>query len=301
VLGSFKIGSVFGITLRVHWLFLVLIGVLAFSDVSPLGLTAPLAKLAAFALLGAVVVLHELGHSLVARAFGLRVLDITLWPLGGMARMSEMPEVPRIEALIALAGPAVNFVLAALGFAVWVGMLSLGTPVEDFDVAGFHDQLGLYFVFSNLMLGTFNLVPAFPMDGGRVLRAFLGLFGDWLTATRRAVTIGKVFALAMVAAGVLLPGAVMMAVIGVFVWFAGSRELFAVRLRHGEVAGFGPRPVDFYTEAPQSPPRGGEADPSGARRPIDPPALRSGSGGLSDEDIARLERFQGRLRRYDPE
>ena len=121
MLGSFKIGSVLGITVRVHWLFAVLI---AFVLLGPLGRDGSIARgdlLLNLGLLFGVVFLHELGHSLVARRYGIRIFDITFWPLGGMARMSEIPETPRVEMWIAVAGPLVNFALAllALPVATW--------------------------------------------------------------------------------------------------------------------------------------------------------------------------------------
>src|SRR5262249_7240342 len=135
-----------------------------------------------------IVLLHEMAHSVVAMRFGLRVVDITLWPLGGMARMAEIPESSRIEGWIAIAGPALNFVLAAIAlpFCLW-------SQVSD--AAGPRLQLWAYALFvSNLMMGAFNLLPAFPMDGGRILRAFLGRKGDWVLATERAVNVGRAVA-----------------------------------------------------------------------------------------------------------
>ena len=109
---SIRIGSVFGITIRVHILFLVLIGLLV------LLASNPTAVLVGVLLLFTLVFLHELGHSLMAKHFGIDVLDITFWPLGGMARMSEIPEDSRVEGWIAIAGPAVNFALASIGLVV---------------------------------------------------------------------------------------------------------------------------------------------------------------------------------------
>ena len=107
--GSLKIGTAFGIPIRIHWTFAILPTVMV-----ALGTPFAAAVLLLIVLFGCVF-LHELGHSLVARGFGIRVLDISFWPLGGMARMSEIPESPKIEGLVAIAGPAVNFALAGLG------------------------------------------------------------------------------------------------------------------------------------------------------------------------------------------
>jgi len=218
VKGSIKIGSILGITLRVHVLLLGLLGVLIVMGVPPL----------VFVILFGSVLLHELGHSLVALAFGLRVVDITLWPLGGMARMSQIPESTRIEALIAVAGPAVNFLLAG-------GGTLAGLPPDG------------AFVSWNLAMGLFNLLPAFPMDGGRLLRAFLGRRGNWLGATESAVRIGRWFALLLCLIG--FAGVYTLPLVGVFVWWSGVQELALVRARHAAVdraprSGFGPEEIE---------------------------------------------------------
>jgi Zn-dependent protease len=254
-----------------------------------------------------VIVLHELGHCLVAKAFGIKVVDITLWPLGGMARMTEIPENTKIESLIAIAGPAVNFVLAGLAL---IFLLLLGSPLLP-TVAGsaFPAQFAAWFLAWNLLLGVFNLIPAFPMDGGRILRALLGARGDWVVATEKAVKVGRWFAIAMVLAGLVWPGRVgIMPLIGIFIWFSGSRELFAVRLRHGihplaralgldpdVLRGAAPRPVQAETSRPAHPK---PQDPTGARRPeFDWSGPNTSSGRISDEEIERLERYRGRLPR----
>src|SRR5262249_29872813 len=131
-----------------------------------------------------VVLLHELGHSLMARRLGVHVVDITLWPLGGLARMAEIPESSRVEGLIAIAGPAVNFALAGLG----LGALP-PRPLQR--APAWLSHLWLPFLGVNLFMGTFNLIPAFPADGGRLLRAWLARGGDWLGATETAVRIGR--------------------------------------------------------------------------------------------------------------
>jgi Zn-dependent protease len=280
VLGSFKIGSVLGITVRVHWLFVALI-VFLLAVSGGEGEIVGRGDLAVqLCLLFGVVFLHELGHSLVARHFGLKIFDITFWPLGGMARMSEMPESPRVEFWIALAGPLVNFVLALLTapLLAWAAFAS-----NEIGAAAWLSTLThllLSFLWFNLALGTFNLLPAFPMDGGRILRAFLGRTRDWVRATELAVKVGRVLAVGMILAGVLVSGnAMMLPLVGLFVWFAGARELWAVRMRHGRMP-FGPwagRPMP-----------GAPAAPEGSAR----------NAGLSTGEIERLERFGGSLREF---
>ena len=247
------------------------------------------------------VFLHELGHSLVARGFGIRVLDISFWPLGGMARMSEIPESPKIEGLVAIAGPAVNFALAGLG----VFALVL-TQVLGIDAAW---NPCWWFIGVNVLQGGFNLVPAFPMDGGRILRAFLGRKRDWVSATEIAVKVGRVCAglmlFASIVAMLLMPSVCLLPLIAVFVWLAGARELMAVRMRHGMSpfgrafpgsAGFA-GPASAVGSAPAPEPQAGADvdDPGEARRPLawEPRPQR---GGFSEDAIRWLERYRGRLR-----
>jgi Zn-dependent protease len=288
VLGSWKIARLFGIDVRLHWTFLLLVAAL---------LSGSDASATAFVLGTAFgsVLLHELGHSLVAKRFGVHVVDITFWPLGGMARMAEIPEEPRIEGWIAIAGPAVNFLLAALAAPLLAAALVLNAPAGAVNAA-------FGFLAINLTLGTFNLVPAFPMDGGRLLRAFLARRRDYVRATELAVRAGRVVALGMLALSLglaLFSSHTLCALplVALFVWFAGGRELFAVRLRHGRVAGVpaGARPV--IEEAGPRVATAPAAD--GPRRPAAwesaPPA--SARGGFSEEALRRLERFPGPLRR----
>jgi len=135
------------------------------------------------------VVLHEFGHALMARRFGIETEDITLYPIGGVARLRRLPRAPGAELLIALAGPAVNFaIVAVLASLAGLGLLDLVLPPAP---ANFITSL----LFINLGLGIFNLIPAFPMDGGRVLRAFLSGFLGRARATTIAARVGRVLAL----------------------------------------------------------------------------------------------------------
>jgi len=293
---SFKIGNVFGIPVRIHATFLLLLyGVALFSD-------SPLFVLGALLTTFGCVLLHELGHSLVARAFGLHVEDITLWPLGGMARMSEIPENARIEALIAIAGPAVNFLLAGAGLLALTFTYVLGSLSEG------GQSFLQFFVVANLLQGGFNLLPAFPMDGGRLLRALLGRKGDWLRATETAVRVGRWIAGLMFVGSLALmivsPRSMcLLPLLSIFVWVAGARELLSVRLRHGAGpfgAGFGTRFGGFPGTPPPPPPSAPPPGPEpadGARRPT---AWRredlAPERGFSEDAIRRMERFRGPLR-----
>lgn len=293
---SIRLGQVRGITIRLHHSVLLILGLLLLLP----GPSLPLVLAYVF-LLVPIILLHELGHSVVAQHFGIRVVDITFWPLGGMARMSHIPEDSRIEGAIAIAGPLVNFGLAALG----LPLLLLPSPVRE---------LGLAFLWINLLLGGFNLLPAFPMDGGRVLRAWLGRRGDWLSATERAVRVGRFAALAMVVASFVLRNP-MLALVALFVWWAGGQELMAVRMRHqgpplwsfGPWQFFAPRGAGgaraaqaSFEEAraePEGEPRGAtRASASRARRPVQEVPQRPEKG-WSEADLELLERFRGSLRR----
>jgi Zn-dependent protease len=327
VSGSLKIGNVFGIPVRIHATFLLLVYALvlfaprgaALSD----GSLGPLGVLGLVAVTFGCVLLHELGHSLVARSYGLRVADITLWPLGGMARMSEIPENSRIEGRIAIAGPAVNFALAGLALLV----LSLGAAFGVRPDSGVERGLS-FFLLVNLTQGAFNLLPAFPMDGGRLLRAWLGRKRDWLAATESAVRVGRTIAL------VLFVGSLPLLVqersfcigplVALFIWFEGTRELWGVRMRHG-VSPFGnsvfgnsvfgnsvfgntvfgnsarfgpnaPRPAEAEARAPEARPVE-PVEPGEARRPGAWLQRLSRRGGFSEDEIRRLESHQGPLRR----
>ncbi len=286
--GSIKIGSVFGISVRLHWLLLVMIAVL-------LVLGGPQGMLFELGLVGTlfgIVLLHELGHSLVARAFGLRVVDITLWPLGGMARMSSIPESTRIEGLVAIAGPAVNFLLAALGLALYLVWGAFVDPSTGEHALGpLAQQLLEWFIGANLVMGAFNLLPAFPMDGGRILRAFLGRKGDWLAATETAVRVGRWIALVLGLAGLTgIPGLfepnLGLPLVALFVWWSGLQELSAVRARHARSPFVG---LFEFLRA--------RAAGHGSGAPIDAPvdANDPARAGFDARAVEELERYRGPL------
>lgn len=300
--GFLQLGRVLGIPVRLHWVLLIVI--LLFAS----GSHDPLRSLIWLLVLIAAVLLHEFGHCVVARRFGARVHDITLWPIGGMARMSEIPENTRAEASIALAGPLANLALSA-GTLLLLGCAWLATPdawwsgwsltawglprpdppafgglarAETLGVVLGSNliQTGWVFFAMNLALGTFNLLPAFPMDGGRVLRAWLGRHGDTLGATERAVRVGRWIAVAMVVSALLVDSSLsfITLIIAVFIWLAGMRELWSVRLRHGQVPfafGGGRSPFGaFGTEAF----RRGAGSPFGFAGPSGPGGNGNGFG-----------------------
>ncbi len=138
----------------------------------------------------ACVVLHELGHSLMARRFGVGVRRILLLPIGGMAEFESIPREPRRELLITLAGPAVNFVIAGVFWGLIYLLGALSTWNYPAAISDFLDAL----LWGNLVMGLFNLVPVFPMDGGRIFRALLATRMSYLRATFFAATVGKIIA-----------------------------------------------------------------------------------------------------------
>jgi Zn-dependent protease len=190
------VAKVAGIEVRLHPTFLLLLAlVLLPGDAEGPG---PVARVSWLAAVFASVVVHELAHSLVARRRGMRVRGITLLPIGGVSEIDELPEHPRDELFVAAAGPLTNLGLAGIlwlvtaagGGSVWPPGLAVGSPTARL-------------AWLNLVLGLFNLLPAFPMDGGRVLRAWLARRTDLATATMRAAAAGRTLAVAMAVAGVL--------------------------------------------------------------------------------------------------
>jgi Zn-dependent protease len=241
-----QLGRWFGIPVHIHWTFwlLPLWVILAQPPDLPAGF--PLAVL--FTMCGCVV-LHEFGHAAAARFFGIRTRDVTLYPIGGVARMERMSEKAGEEFVIAIAGPLVNVVIAAL--------LGIGMAMGHLVAPGLlSDSLGALFVhtliYLNVAMVVFNLIPAFPLDGGRIFRAALASFLPRLRATRIAVNVGSVFAVLIALAGLLWWHSPMLAVIGLFVYMAGQQELryLEYRERFGE-----PRPyTDPVTPAADVPP-----------------------------------------------
>jgi Zn-dependent protease len=232
MLRPWKLGSAFGIGIYVHITFWLLP---AFILLRTWG-GGPAAALYSLALVVAVfgcVVLHELGHALMARHYGIRTRDITLYPIGGVARLERMSERPWEELWIALAGPAVNVVIAlALLAALSVGGIVVGSAALLGSIPG---SFLASLMLANVILVAFNLLPAFPMDGGRVLRAFLAMPLGRLRATEIAATVGVVMAV-LFGLGYLLLGRMvpwfdnpMLILVGLFVWFAGQQELAGVR------------------------------------------------------------------------
>jgi Zn-dependent protease len=226
---SLRLGKFFGIDLFVHGTFWLLPLIVLFSGLSA-GATlaeAGVEIVFIFAVF-ACVVLHELGHALAARAYGIGTRDITLYPIGGVASLERMPEKPGQEIAIALAGPAVNFVIAGALFTGLVGSAVVFPWAASASEAAPALVLAAKLLWANVFLGLFNLLPCFPMDGGRVLRAVLATRLSRLRATEIAAGVGTLMAGAFVVAGLYLPhfGLLLLAFV---VWMLGQGELAAVR------------------------------------------------------------------------
>lgn len=228
---AFRLTRVAGIDVRVHPTFALI--VLWFAYIwgikTGAGLGGLLFGLLLVVCLFACVLLHELGHSIVARRAGIRVHDITLLPIGGMARIERSPVHPGDEFWLALAGPAVNVALALLLLPVvaaigWMehvdGTAGMVAALGQVDVAGF----AAYLLFANVSLVLFNLVPAFPMDGGRILRASLSLFIGRSNATLIAVTIGKGVAVCFVVLGTIVLHDWTLPMVGIFIFVGAHIE-----------------------------------------------------------------------------
>jgi len=217
---ALKIGDVARIGIFVHWtFFLMLVGLFAFYLYQ--GAT-PAAALSGVGLVSAVfvcVVLHELGHALTARHFGIPTLDITIYPIGGIARLEGIPREPRQEFWIAIAGPAVNLVIAGVLF---LFNLATGQPTGMLSVLQAATSIPGLLMWLNLSLVGFNMLPAFPMDGGRVLRAGLATQMDYVRATRIAAYVGQGMAVLFGLYGLWIVNPVLL-FIAAFV-FLGARQ-----------------------------------------------------------------------------
>ena len=217
---SWKLTRLAGIDVYVHATFFILIGWIGLSYWQlEKSLVAVISGVGFILALFACVVLHELGHALTARRYGIRTRRITLLPIGGVAALERMPDDPKQEIAVALAGPAVNLAIA-LGLWLWLNLSSALAPVDQLSLTSgpFLERLMLI----NIILSVFNLLPAFPMDGGRVLRAALAMRMDRAQATRVAASVGQGFALWLGFIGLLYNPFLIF--IALFVWIGAAAE-----------------------------------------------------------------------------
>ncbi len=245
---SWKIGEFAGISVYMHATFLLLLGWVAFTHWQVgQSLGAVVSGVAFILALFSCVVAHEYGHALTARRYGIKTREITLLPIGGVARLERMPDDPRQELWVALAGPVVNVVIAAVIFA-WLVLTTSLVPLDQIAVGSgsFLEQL----MIVNLFLVGFNMLPAFPMDGGRVLRAILAQRLEYTRATHIAANVGQGMAFLFGFAGLF--GNPMLLFIALFVWIGAAQESSAVQLK----SALGGIPVaramltDFHTLQP---------------------------------------------------
>lgn len=223
---SFAVATVMGTTVRIHWTFVIFLGWIIAAAYADNGAQAALGSGLFFVLLFVSVLLHEFGHVLTARRFGVHTPDVVLLPIGGVSQMERIPENPRQELLIALAGPVVS-ILVGIVLAVAAG----GLPQNpEMNMADLGRHLWTHLAFTNFALAVFNLLPVFPMDGGRVLRALFASRLGYARGTRAAAVTGQVLAVGLGLVG-LASGNFMLALIAVFIYFAAGAESGMAQLR----------------------------------------------------------------------
>ena len=226
---SIPIARIAGIQLRVHVTFLLLIAWLGFGYYSAGGSAMAIARIIFILLLFVCVVLHEFGHALAAKMYGINTPDITLLPIGGVARLERIPEEPKQELVIAIAGPLVNVVIALCLFA-FVGLRgSMGQEVIE------GSDLLAQLLVVNVWLVLFNLLPAFPMDGGRVLRALIATRLSYARATQIAANVGQGCAFVFAFVGLFGPHPLgpnpFLLFIALFVYVGASQEAALAQMR----------------------------------------------------------------------
>lgn len=223
---SFPIGVVRGTVIRLHVTFLLFLVFIAAGHYAQGGAGAALSGVVFMALLFLCVLLHEFGHIFAARRYGIQTPDVVLLPIGGVARLERIPEEPWQEFVVAVAGPAVNVVIAAVLLLILGGF----PPAEGTEVQNPGVGLVARLATANIFLVVFNLIPAFPMDGGRVLRAFLAHRMGYARGTRIAAQVGQAAAFGLGLWG-LVGGNVMLLFIALFVYMAASSEAHAAQMR----------------------------------------------------------------------
>ncbi len=213
---SFKIGSAWGIPIEVHLTFILLIAavfILAYPSFYPSFLML---------FLFVFVVFHELAHSVVARRYGIKVRKIILYPIGGVSEIEEIPDKPSQEWRMAIAGPLTSIITGAA--LLGIGLLVTPEPLNIQTFEALTGKIIIDLAVLNIILGVFNLIPAFPMDGGRVFRALLAEKVKYSDATRYAVYLGRILGIAMVIFGFIFPPYFLLILVGIFVYIGASEE-----------------------------------------------------------------------------
>ncbi|HEY8994974.1 MAG TPA: site-2 protease family protein [Lacunisphaera sp.] len=229
---SINLFRLFGIQLSVHATFFLLLAYAGYEGWATDGLIGLAWHVMLTVCFFCCVILHELGHCLTAQRYGVRVPRILLLPIGGMAEMEQIPRRPSAEFLITVAGPAVNFAIVAILLPFgWRYLLGLA-PIPDFSVAEAVTQM----ILANLVMGTFNLLPVYPMDGGRILRSILALWLPYLRATWWSVTITRVLAPIFAAIAIFYLHWWMLGLLFIFILMAAGTEYRILVRREQEAA-----------------------------------------------------------------
>ncbi len=229
--GSWKLARIAGIDVYIHWTFVLLIAWIAgMHALRGESLQTTVQGVGLILAIFACVVAHEFGHALTARRFGIKTQDITLWPIGGVARLERMPDDPVQELWVALAGPAVNVVIAGVLF-VAIGVLKGFSAISGSQMTTVGGDFLQQLLGVNVILVVFNLLPAFPMDGGRVLRALLATQMDHVRATDIAATIGQGMAIFFGIVALFVPSLFLLLFIALFVYLGAQQEAQMVHVQ----------------------------------------------------------------------
>jgi len=224
---SIKLFRFSGIVVSVHFTFLLLLAWFAYSYwVTTGNITAVFSGVGFILTLFICVLLHEFGHALTAQRYGIQTRSITLLPIGGVAQLDKLPDDPHQEIRVALAGPSVNIVIAIILW-LWLTLTQGPISLDQLDITT--DSFLMKLMIVNIFLALFNLLPAFPMDGGRVLRAWLALHVDHAQATKTAAVIGQSLALVMGVLGFLYNPLLLF--IALFVWIGAAAEAGAEQIK----------------------------------------------------------------------
>jgi len=225
---SWKIGRFSGIDLKIHATFAIIILWVIYNHIiAGDDLRTTVESLIFVLTIFACVILHEFGHALTAKKYGIKTLDIILLPIGGVARLERMPEDPKQELWVTLAGPAVNVLIA---FIIFLILFLTGSPIPLVNTDFFTDSFLANLMALNIILVVFNMLPAFPMDGGRVLRALLALRMEYAKSTKIASKIGKAMAILFGIIGLFSNP--FLVFIAAFVWFGANQEEKMLKMKY---------------------------------------------------------------------
>ncbi len=229
---SWKIGRFSGIDLKIHATFAIIIVWVIYNHIiAGDGLRPTVESLIFVLTIFTCVILHEFGHALTAKKYGIKTLDIILLPIGGVARLERMPEDPKQELWVALAGPAVNVLIA---FIIFLILFLTSSPIPLINIEIFTGSFLAKLMALNIILVVFNMLPAFPMDGGRVLRALLALRMEYAKSTKIASKIGKAMAILFGIIGLFYNP--FLVFIAAFVWFGANHEEKMVRMKYSKMS-----------------------------------------------------------------